>query len=254
MLKKSLRSWRGFRPGFASLSSATDKLYESHIPTTPLQRVILGLGSSAAALLDPWRGDMVAVSGEVLAGPALVRIQARMAAQAEGAEVLQKRPRINSRTVDFNRLRALPLGTLGRTYADFSDFYSITPDTRDPVHFVDDPELAYVIQRYRDIHDIVHAVLEMPTNIVGEVAVKWVEALQTGLPMCIGAALLAPARFGPKQTMQFKEIRPWVVKTGLEAETFMNVFFEQRWEQDLNDFRRDMNFDPPPTMTALRKG
>ena len=38
----------------------------------------------------------------------------------------------------------------------------------------------------------------MPTNMLGETAVKWVEAIQTGLPMCFSAALFGPLRFRPK--------------------------------------------------------
>ena len=45
-------------------ADACAKLYPAHVPTTPAQRLLLGVGSSAAALLDPWRADMVAVSVE----------------------------------------------------------------------------------------------------------------------------------------------------------------------------------------------
>ena len=34
------------------------------------------------------------------------------------------------------------------------------------VRFVDDPELAYVMQRYREIHDFTHTLLGMPTKYV----------------------------------------------------------------------------------------
>lgn len=44
----------------------------------------------------------------------------------------------------------------------------VSPDTRAPTRFVDDEELAYVIQRYREVHDMVHTLLGMPTNIPGE--------------------------------------------------------------------------------------
>ena len=44
----------------------------------------------------------------------------------------------------------------------------VTPDSRDSVKFVDDVELAYVIQRYREIHDLIHTILGMPTNMLGE--------------------------------------------------------------------------------------
>lgn len=40
--------------------------------------------------------------------------------------------------------------------------------------------------RYRETHDLVHTVLDMPTNMLGEIAVKWIEAINIGLPMCYG--------------------------------------------------------------------
>lgn len=64
--------------------------------------------------------------------------------------------------------------------------------------FVDDPEMAYVMTRYRETHDLYHTVLTMPTNMLGEITVKWVEALQTGLPMCAAGAFFGPVRLGPK--------------------------------------------------------
>lgn len=67
-----------------------------------------------------------------------------------------------------------------------------------PVRFLDDPDLAYVMSRYRESHDLVHAALNMPTNMLGEVAVKWIEALNIGLPMCWGAAVFGAARLRPK--------------------------------------------------------
>ena len=52
--------------------------------------------------------------------------------------------------------------------------------------------------RYRQIHDLMHTLLGMPPNLLGEVAVKWVEFIQTGLPMCGLAAIFGPLRLGPK--------------------------------------------------------
>jgi hypothetical protein len=50
----------------------------------------------------------------------------------------------------------------------------ITPDSRRPVRFVDDEELAYVAQRYREIHDFIHVVLGMDSiSVHDEIAVKW---------------------------------------------------------------------------------
>lgn len=41
-----------------------------------------------------------------------------------------------------------------------------TPEGRSSVRYVDDPELAYVMQRYREIHDFVHTLLQVPTRSV----------------------------------------------------------------------------------------
>ena len=70
----------------------------------------------------------------------------------------------------------------------------ISADTRDPVRFVDDPDLAYVLQRYREVHDFYHTLLDMPTNFMGEVVIKWFEAVQTRLPMCALGAIFGPVR------------------------------------------------------------
>ena len=44
----------------------------------------------------------------------------------------------------------------------------VTPDSRADVRFVDDEELAYVMQRYREVHDLLHTLLGMPTNMLGQ--------------------------------------------------------------------------------------
>ena len=48
-----------------------ERLYDTHVLTTGFQKMVLGFGSSIMALNDPWRADMVAVSGEVTGKNAL---------------------------------------------------------------------------------------------------------------------------------------------------------------------------------------
>merc|ERR1712142_420825 len=192
---------------------------------------------------------MVAVNGEIFGMTALNYMHSRMKNNSEGRLVLEERPRISTKTVDYAALASLPENTLGRVVADFNAKYSITPDTRAKVQFVDDPELAYVMQRYREVHDLLHVVLDMPTDMVGEVAVKWVEALHYGLPMCAGGAILGPARFKrPSQFKRYELYRPWAIKVGTKSRFLLNVYYEMRWEQDIDDLRREMRIDPPPSL------
>ncbi|KAF2354509.1 Ubiquinone biosynthesis protein Coq4, partial [Trinorchestia longiramus] len=209
------------------------------------QRTVLSIGAAAVALTNPARHDMVATLGETTGYRALVRIHEQMLADEEGRLVLQEKPRISSASVDLPGLRVLPEGTLGRCYTDFLDHNKVTPDSRASVLFVDDAELRYVMQRYREVHDLFHSVLGMPTNMLGEVAVKWVEAMQTGLPMCAGAALFGPLRFKPKQRSKYvTKYLPWAVKVGREAKPLMNLYYEKRWGQQVSELRKELNIVP----------
>ena len=119
------------------------------------------------------------------------------------------------------------------------------------MRFVDNSDLAYVMMRYREVHDLLHALVGMPTDMVGEVAVKWIEALQFGLPMCAGGAMLGPLRFNrASQYERYKVYRSWAIKVGTKARFILNVYYEQRWEQDIKDLRREMRIDPVPLINT----
>jgi ubiquinone biosynthesis protein COQ4 len=76
-----------------------------------------------------------------------------MLSHPTGRRILRDRPRISSKTMSLEYLRTLPDNTVGRVYAKWLDREGVTPDTRDQVRYIDDPEEAYVMQRYRESHD-----------------------------------------------------------------------------------------------------
>ncbi|KAJ9581945.1 hypothetical protein L9F63_003698 [Diploptera punctata] len=215
-----------------------DDFIASHIETTRFQKLLLTAGSAVISLLDPMRADMIAVMGETAGENAMRYMLQKMKTDEEGREIL----RINSQTVDLEKLRTFPDGTLGKWYITFLDKNKVTPDSRNPVQFIDDVELAYVIQRYREVHDLFHTILEMPTNMLGEVTVKWVEAIQTRLPMCVGGAVFGSLRLYPKQRDKYvKYYLPWAIETGINSKFLMNVYFERRWEQPIEDLHHELN-------------
>lgn len=218
---------------------------EHHIPINSFQRMLLTVGSAAVSLINPYRADMIACLGETSGEQALRFILRKMEESKEGAEILSDRPRINTNTIDLNYLKNLPDGTLGKTYSNFLEKNQVTPDSRSTVQFIDDIELAYVIQRYREAHDLIHTVLQMPTHMLGEVTVKWVEAIQTKLPMCIGGAIFGPIRLKPKHRQLYRKYYlPWALKTGMNAKFLLNIYYEKRWEQPLSEFYKEMNIQP----------
>ncbi|VDK19606.1 unnamed protein product [Anisakis simplex] len=114
---------------------------------------------------------MVAAMGEVTAfRPILENIRRRMEQDVVGNRLLRDRPRITNETIDRDYLKSLPHGTLGREYYKFLDELHTEPDARPPVKYVDDDDLVYVMQRYRETHDFNHVLLQMKTHMLGEVS------------------------------------------------------------------------------------
>ncbi|TRZ03561.1 hypothetical protein DNTS_013480 [Danionella cerebrum] len=223
------------------------RLYPSHIETSLIQKAVLAVGSGVAALRNPYRHDMVAVLGETTGHQALMRLRDRMKTDPEGYSVLLERPRIKLSTLDLSHMSALPDGTLGREYLRFLEENKVTPDTRADVKFVDDEELAYVMQRYREVHDLMHTLLGMPTNMLGEVVVKCFEAAQTGLPMCVLGAALGPLRLSTSRLkMLAQSLGPWAIRNGARSRCVLSIFYERRWEHSLEGLRQELNIEEPP--------
>ncbi|XP_016966568.2 ubiquinone biosynthesis protein COQ4 homolog, mitochondrial isoform X1 [Drosophila biarmipes] len=214
------------------------------IEISPFQRLILGAGSSIAALINPRRHDMIACLGETTGEGALLNILDTMQASEEGQRIMAEKPRIHTSTVDFKYLEKLPPDTFGAAYVKFLKDNQVTPDSRMAVRFLEDPKLAYLMTRYRECHDLIHTVLDMPTNMLGEVAVKWVEALNTGLPMCYGGAVFGAVRLRPKQRRAYlKSYLPWALENGKRTKPLMPVYWEKRWEQNIHELRSELGIN-----------
>ena len=175
-----------------------------------------------------------------------------MLVDEEGNRILRDRPCINSRTLDLEALLALPQNTLGHQYVSFMRKYKISCDTRKSVKYVDNEELAYVMRRYRETHDLVHLLCRMRPNMLGEVVIKWVEALQTQLPMCYGAAITGALRLSPAQRKLYRDAYlKYALDCGSQARLLINCYYEQRWTQDLEELRTEFGIPAATHSTML---
>ncbi len=110
----------------------------------------------------------------------------------EGRAILYDKPRVTSETWNLDDLIALPKGTFGHEYAFFMSSHGFTSDERPVVKYVADLEHAYILQRYKEVHDMAHVLLGYGTSVTEEIAVKWFEMIQTELPMSALAAFVGP--------------------------------------------------------------
>lgn len=227
---------------------------------TPLQRVVVGLGSAVLAFVDPTRADAVALAGELSGGPALARAAAAMAASEEGRRVLALRPRV--RAADYVSapgvpgapgapgaapFRAFPAGSFGAAYVAYLAAHGFDPDARPAVRFVADERLAYVAARYREAHDFWHVLFRLPPTVLGETALKAVEARQFGLPAAAAAALVAPARLSAADAAAYRgTLLPWAVRAGGRAAHLLSVMYEERLHAPLDAVREELRVEPAP--------
>ncbi|KAF9571090.1 Ubiquinone biosynthesis protein [Mortierella alpina] len=229
------------------LHPPTGKLYEGHIPISPLQRTILAVGSAFTALANPLRGDMVAALGETTGEMFLSRIRDQMLQDPEGRRILRERPKITSETMQLDKLRQLPDGTFGREYVRFLDDQQVSPDTREPVHFVDSEELAYVMQRYRETHDFYHTLTGLPVTVDGEIALKWFEMVQTGLPMTMLSSFFGPLRLTSEERARLFDVYvPWALENGSNSKLLMNVRWEEWMDRPVEDVQRELGVQSCP--------
>ncbi|CAI5438092.1 unnamed protein product [Caenorhabditis angaria] len=222
------------------------KLYNTHVPLTPISKVLMGIGSAAAAITDPRRGDMVAAMGETTAiSPILENLRKRMESDVTGRKLLQNKPRISNETINREYLSSLPENTLGKKYAQFLDTLKTSPDARPAVKYIDNLEHLYVMQRYRETHDFTHIALEQKTNMLGEVTVKYFEAIQFGLPMCISGGIFGAARLLTKNRRELLEINlPWVIEQAQNARFFLAFDWENHFDKSLESIQKELNIKP----------
>ncbi|KAJ4132798.1 Ubiquinone biosynthesis protein [Fusarium falciforme] len=234
--------------GFSSLNRPPPN-YPGHVPLTRVERAGMAIGASLWSFFDPYRHDLIAATGEATATPYFIyRLRDAMLADPTGRRILRARPRISSKTLSLPALRALPENTVGRAYVGWLDREGVSPDTRSAVRYIDDEECAYVMQRYRECHDFYHALTGLPIVREGEVALKAFEFANTLLPMT-GLSIFAAATMKRSERQRFASIYlPWAIKNGARAKEVINVFWEERLEDDVDELRRELGIERPPDM------
>ena len=249
-------------------------------PLSPLQRIATFVHSSVTALSDPARADAVAAVGEVTGAFALSRIRAGMEGDATGRRILRDRPVVDeavaerarlllrqrrdgssdssvafSNPVNSGRRRGV---TFGAAYAHFLESHGFNPEERSPIRFVEDPDLAYVMTRYRQCHDYWHVLTGLPPTVLGELALKWLELMQTGLPLAAlsatGGALGAASGLNSEERMALRTVYiPWALRVGahMKSNALMCTYYEEELETDLDALRERLGIVPAPASRNL---
>uniref|UniRef100_A0A7S3IKJ4 Coenzyme Q biosynthesis protein 4 homolog n=1 Tax=Strombidium inclinatum TaxID=197538 RepID=A0A7S3IKJ4_9SPIT len=170
-----------------------------------------------------------------------------------GRQVLEEMPRVSSDTWPQEKLLELPKDTFGFQYASWMSKHGFVSDERPVSTYVQDVELAYIIQRYRETHDTMHTLLGYDVTVGDEIAVKWYEMAEIGLPSTALASFMGPLHLvgsglkngdlGELKTLMAQQLPHIMHCVDLKrdnSEFFMSIFWEKEFETPCDELRERM--------------
>lgn len=169
----------------------------------------------------------------------------RWLARHQGAELddlLTNKLELSSKHLHFDELRALPPSTLGRSYIDHLDNNGLSADSQaTPTTDVKDPDLAYLVRRFRQTHDVWHALLELGTAGHEEVTIHAFSWGQLRLPvsaLVVSFGSLKHVVAERRWELLRRGLRDAYV-SGLNAAPLLGVRWETRWSQPIASVRNE---------------
>lgn len=177
---------------------------------------------------------------EITGRPRFRALLAEMHGTPEGRRLMTERPELSSDVVDYDRLRALPEATFGGAYVRHLDDNGITADYQAAAtRHVDDPDIAYLMRRFRQTHDVWHTLLGLGIAGHEEVIIHSFSYGQLRLPvsaliMVFGTVkhIVLERRWGALRHSMLDAYR-----AGREAAPLMPVFWEDLWDLPLATVR-----------------
>lgn len=220
--------------------------------TPPLKRLVVAATSAVTALANPERADAVAALGEVTGTISLQQMYDRMMQDATGQTILRDKPKVDGASINLDELvETSGSGSFGEAYAKFMMQHGFDPEARSAVRYISDPELMYVMLRYRQSHDFWHVLCDLPPTVLGELALKWVELVQTGLPVAALSATFGPLQLSADERYVLRAVYlPWALKVGQRAPFLMNVYYEELFQENLVDLRKRLMIEPAPKVKS----
>lgn len=206
-------------------------------------------------LADSERTDELIVAEELVCRGRFTRLREqlapRLAADPEARRLLADKPRLAHSDVDYAALAALPEGTLGAAYSGFLARHGLDPDVlagpagaASGAHYAD-ADAAYLHERYRQTHDLWHALTGLGTEGYEEVLLHAFTWGQLRLPY---SALIV--LFGvPKHMLlerRWRVLRRGVAAAfaaGRRAAPLLLVRWEDRWDWPLERIREVYRID-----------
>lgn len=200
------------------------------------KRVGKALGALRTLARDPGRLDQVLILTQSVNARRLAEAVMKLEETEEGRRLLADLPRIDRDHVDFDALRKLPDGTLGREYTRFLDDNGITPDAFQALPEVGDMRVAKLMLRFRQTHDLWHVLTGYKPDVAGELLLQAFMYAQTGAPGSLLLVIFGVLRWQKLDASYFKQLRH-AFDRGKATSFLATVRWEELWETPVADLR-----------------
>jgi len=208
----------------------------------------LRLGEAVVrVLLDSEQTSEIHVAEELTGRIAFAGFRDTLFQGAEGRALLADRAELCSKQVDFDALRRLPAESLGHGYVAHLDRHGLSADSQaTATRYVEDEEVAYLMRRFRQTHDVWHALTGLGTAGHEEVLLHAFSFGQLRLPvsamvMFFGGIkhMVLEARWG---TLRSGMLEAW--RSGRDAAPLLPVYWERHWPDSMAEVRTRLGLSP----------
>jgi ubiquinone biosynthesis protein COQ4 len=201
-------------------------------------RLALAGRSLFRLLRDPDDTRQVFFVGIALNGPKLPALLGRIAMDPAGLALLCERPRLDSSSVDWAHLRALPADTLGGAYVRYLDDHQLDPDLFQPPPGL--PVIPqWVAQRIRQTHDLWHVLTGYAPDVRGELALQAFTFGQLRMPSAWLVSVLGTlAKVPTAAATVWRGFR-----RGARAKFLPVIRFEDHWDRPLATVRAELGIE-----------
>lgn len=205
-----------------------------------LHELYLTLRAIGIVLADSQRTEQIHLVEEITGKQRFAEALRTLFDNEDGRALLHDRPELSSQHIDYDKLRQLPVGTLGRAYVDHLDRNGLSADYQaSKTTHCDDPTLSYLMRRFRQTHDVWHALTNLGIEGHEEVIIHAFSFGQLRLPVSVLILF-----FGTLKHIVLERRKGalrhalWeAFEHGRQAMPLLPVYWEKMWEQPLDKVR-----------------
>jgi len=198
-------------------------------------------------LADSTRTTEIHVAEEITGRGRFRRLLDHMRSTQEGRDLLAARPELSSSAVDYDGLRRLDASTLGGAYVRHLDAYGLSADTQAlGTRYVEDEEIAYLMRRFRQTHDVWHALTALGAEPHNEVVIHAFSLGQLHLPVSWMIVSLGGIKHGLLEGRfgVVARVMPRAYAVGRRARPLMPVWWEKMWADPLAEVQARLGVEP----------